>query len=249
VTHPSFARAAHPNAIRLEAFACGEGAPGVAAHVDECEACRAYVDRARRAAHGPEDAALDVARLIRTARARERSRRMGRVVALGVPLATAAAVGLWVHHARVAPPAPVLEAPVHESVTAPIVSAPPVPEPDTTFKGGLQLAVIRERGGAQARFTETVRVRPGDRLRIEVAVDRPQSILGAVVGDDGTYVEVMADAVRPAGTHFSERSARVDASPLHGTILAGAPEAVRRARATGAYAGVASIRVEWEASP
>ena len=40
-----------------------------------------------------------------------------------------------------------------------------------------------------------------------------------MLGDDGSYLELMSDAARDAGTHFSERSADVDARPLSGTIL------------------------------
>ena len=109
--------------------------------------------------------------------------------------------------------------------------------------------MIRERDGAQTRFTQTVRVRPGDRLRIEVAVDRPQMLAGAVLGDDGTYVEMMLDGVRGPGTHFSERAARVDARPLQGTVVVGRPDAIRRARETGKVAGLTTLRVEWEATP
>jgi hypothetical protein len=113
----------------------------------------------------------------------------------------------------------------------------------------MQLAVVRERGGGQARFSSAVRVRPGDRLRVEVALDREQAILGAVLGDDGTYLELMPLAVRGPGTHFSERSAKVDASPTFGTIVIGPPEAIAQARESRRFVGVASLRVEWEGTP
>ena len=131
---------------------------------------------------------------------------------------------------------------------APFPSAPasPTSEPETQFKGGPQVAVVRERGGQQARFSGAVRVRPGDRIRVEVALDREQAILGAVLGEDGTYLELMPDAVRGPGTHFSEKSAKFDAAPTRGTILIGTPEAVARARATHQLDGIATIRVEWE---
>jgi hypothetical protein len=120
-------------------------------------------------------------------------------------------------------------------------------EPDTQFKGGPQVAVVRERGGAQARFSRAVQVRPGDRIRVEVALDREQAILGAVLGDDGSYLELMPEAVRGPGTHFSEKSAKFDAAPTRGTILIGTREAVARARATRQLDGVTTVRVEWEA--
>lgn len=122
-------------------------------------------------------------------------------------------------------------------------------EPDTQFKGGMQVAVVRERDGRQARFSSMVPVRPGDRLRVEVALDHEQTIVGAVLADDGSYLELMPQAVRGPGTHFSERSAKIDAAPSRGTILIGTPEAVaraRRARGTKDLGGVATLRVEWE---
>jgi hypothetical protein len=122
-----------------------------------------------------------------------------------------------------------------------------VAEPDTQFKGGMQVAVVRERGGAQTRFSSTVRVRPGDRLRVEVALDHEQAILGAVLADDGSYLELMPEAVRGPGTHFSERSAKIDATPTRGTIIIGSPEAVARARQTKSFDGVTTLRVDPEA--
>jgi hypothetical protein len=122
-------------------------------------------------------------------------------------------------------------------------------EPETQFKGGPQVAVVRERGGQQARFSGSsgpLRVRPGDRIRLEVALDREQAILGAVLGDDGSYLELMPDAVRGPGTHFSEKSAKFDAAETRGTVLIGTREAVARARTTHQLDGVTSVRIEWE---
>jgi hypothetical protein len=113
-----------------------------------------------------------------------------------------------------------------------IATASGTAEPDTQFKGGMQVAVVRERGGSQARFSSTVRVKPGDRLRVEVALDHEQAILGAVLADDGSYLELMPQAVRGPGTHFSERI--------------GKPEAVARARETKSFEGVTTLRVELE---
>jgi hypothetical protein len=131
-------------------------------------------------------------------------------------------------------------------VSAEVPPPPPSP-PETTFKGGIQVAVVRERAGQQSRFTGRVPVRPGDRIRVEVALDREQAILGAVLGDDASWLELLEDGVRQPGTHFSERSARVDATPLTGTIVVGAPEAVRRARETRRFEGVSVVRIDWEA--
>jgi hypothetical protein len=133
-------------------------------------------------------------------------------------------------------------APLEPSVTSLVGAA----EPDTQFKGGPQVAIVRERDGEQARFSRAVRVRPGDRIRVEVALDREQAILGAVLGEDGTYLELMPDAVRGPGTHFSEKSAKFDSTEMRGTILVGTAVAVARARATKSFEGVTAVRVEWE---
>ena len=252
----------HPNAIDLQAFACGDDAPHVASHVGECDACNAYVARAAGLAKevpstwAAKIAMLDAAATAHTAHTDERkpatvtaigSRRTKIALAIA-PFAAAAAILLWMGTRE-----PVATLPFANG-TSPRATAPPTalaindtPDPDTTFKGGIQVAVVRERKGVQDRFTNAVRVRPGDRLRIEVALDRSQTILGAVMGEDGSYVELMPAGVRDAGTHFSEKATRVDEHPLRGTILVGTPEADRLARATHALAGLRTLPIEWEA--
>ena len=170
------------------------------------------------------------------------------------PLAAAAAILLLARskpEGKPIPPAVVSTASNGMAVPDRILMAPltSAAEPETTFKGGLQVAVVRDRGGDQTRFSSAVRVRPGDRLRVEVALDREQAILGAVLSDDGTYLELMPMAVRGPGTHFSEKSAKIDRSPTYGTIVIGTPEAVARARTTKQLDGVATLRVEWEGTP
>jgi hypothetical protein len=167
------------------------------------------------------------------------------------PLAAAAAIVLLARSGGVKPvpeQAPASAGAATASGPDRILMAP-LHEPETTFKGGRQVAVVRERRGEQARFASSVSVRPGDRLRVEVALDREQAILGAVLSDDGSYLELMPLAVRGPGTHFSEKSAKIDATPTYGTIVIGSPEAVARARATHQLDGVSSLRVEWEGRP
>lgn len=234
----------HPNALQLEAFACGERAPGVEQHARECNLCRAFLERVQRLSAAPP---MALPQLLESAASKATApSRWTRPLAVSavVPLAAAAAL-LLVHpwgkpnegtdSSRLLPPA-----------SSPL---PTTPDPDTTFKGAIQVSVIRERGGSQERFAGDVRVRPGDRLRVEVALDRPQAVEGVIVGDDGSSLELMPAEVRSAGTHFSEKSARVDAQPLHGTLLVGPPEAVGRARGGEASADVAKLRVEWEPLP
>lgn len=164
---------------------------------------------------------------------------------LAVPLAAAAALLLLVESPSsphvLSPGAPALDVPTTAA------RAPSGVAPSTTFKGSAQVAVVRDRGGEQDRLFDDVRVKPGDRLRVEIGLDRDQTLTAAVLGDDGSWLELMSDAELGPGTHFSERAARIDASPLDGTLLVGAPDAVARARATGALDGVTSIRIRWEA--
>lgn len=245
----------HPSSLDLEAFACGERSTRahVEAHVAECDACRTFLEKLGAfIADTSSDAASEthVARAVaqvreaRDASAMHKPRQWWLLsTSIAAPLAAAAALLLL---ARTPHDAVVVSVP-DPSPTIP--SPTPTADPDTTFKGGLQLAVIRERSGEQARFAAPMRVRPGDRLRVEVALDREQTILGGVLSDDGTYLELMPLAVRGPGTHFSEKSARIDGSPIHGTLLVGTPQAVNLARATHRFDDVASLRVEWESSP
>jgi hypothetical protein len=163
---------------------------------------------------------------------------------VAVPLAAAAVLLLLVRTGST----PDTHAPLPSlATTGTVATTTADPAPETTFKGGIQVAVIRERAGHQARFTGSVEVKPGDRLRVEVALDREQAILAAVMGDDTSWIELMPERVLRPGTHFSDRSAHVDSSPMHGTILVGAPEAVAGARASRRFDDVAAIRVAWEA--
>jgi hypothetical protein len=269
----------HPSSLELEAFACGDDTPkavtDVARHLDECGACRSFVERLRAlVTAGPsKDAARELvarlsaepaaarsvdqerrddrpvapraAPLLAVVKGRARWRTMVATTSVLVPLAAAAVLLLLVRGPApkgTAPPS--VEPPVTTSPTT-IATGPSV-EPETTFKGTLQVAVIRDRNGEQARFTGPLRVRAGDRLRLEVALEREQAILGAVMGDDGSYLEIMPAGVRGAGTHFSERSARVDASPTPGVILIGSPEAVAHARETRRFDDVILVRVDPE---
>jgi hypothetical protein len=256
----------HPSSIDLEAFACGEPHDAVADHLATCEACGVYVARLRDVvAAGPsEDVARDRVAAVESAtpvadpdRARDddgkaaprpgaRVRAILRASTIAAPMALAAMIFLLVRSG--APPA---DPPVAAPVPSPAAAPPAALEPpsEVAFKGGVQIAVIRERDGQQARFTSVVPVRPGDRLRLEVALDREQAILGGVLGEDGAYLELMPDSVRGAGTHLSERSARVDSTPTRGAVVVGVPEAVNEARTTRRLDGVRTLTIAWESAP
>lgn len=243
----------HPNSLDLEAFAVGEPSAVVGAHVSECAACNAFVERAKGAlSAGPsKKKALDVVALAATTRASAKPtpKRSPWFVAstLVAPLAAAAALLFLLRTPSTRTIVPSSTAPTTTGPSAVIAPTETASDPETTFKGGVQIAVIRERDGKQARFTSSVTVKPGDRLRVEVALDREQTILAAVMGEDASWLELMSSGPRRPGTHFSDRSARVDASPLRGTVIVGSPEAVSRARDTRRFEGVATVRIEWEA--
>ncbi len=202
----------HPSSLDLEAFACGEENASVAAHLDACGACRAFVE---------ELGGLPAPVLAPPAKRRS----PWNVGAIALPLAAAAALVF------------LLRSPKKDGeVAPPIATAASTEEPATSFKGLRQVAVIRERDGEQRRFTGKVPVREGDRLRVEVAIDREQAILAAVVSDDGSTLELMPSAVRAPGTHYSEKSARVSGPPMGGKIVVG-----------GTLEDADSvIRIEWE---
>jgi hypothetical protein len=287
----------HPSSLDLETYACGdEPSAHVLAHIDDCEACGAFVKELRGlvaagpsakeaeavvaalvAAEGADDspnvelasilspapqgsapstlpatAASEPARAPHPARPDGRRRLWLVATSVVAPLAAAAAILLLVRSNPVPapaeplnPPAPPATAKTSGPYRIQMGTAPGV-EPDTTFKGGLQIAVIRERGSQQTRFSSTVKVKPGDRLRVEVALDREQAILGAVLADDGSYLELMPEGIRGAGTYFSERSAKIDGTPTRGTIIIGSPEEVARARATKQLDRVTTLHVELE---
>lgn len=239
----------HPSSLDLEAFACGEPIARVRDHVGACAECRAFVDRLGAGRVDDVEAMVSAAEeraarvvSIRSAGSARAPLRRARPLLYALPLVAAAAgFAVW---ARLPPPA----APSNSAAPAILAAADPTGEPETTFKGGVQLAVVRERAGAQARFTSAVSVAPGDRLRIEVALDRNATILAGVLAEDGTFLMTMATGDRGAGTHFAEQAARFDADPTRGWLLAGPPDAIARARAAKRpVGGVIAMRLEWEA--
>ena len=227
----------HPNSLDLEAFACGDEIAAVGGHVDVCDACRSFVERLR---------ALPIPKIDLPSATVTPIWQRKNVAMFALPLAAAAAVFLFLVFRDPKP------AEIASSVPAPsapsIAPAVATEEPSTAFKGVRQIAVIRERGGEQKRFTGRVPVKEGDRLRVEVAIDRGQTIVAGVLSEDGSYLELMPAVERPPGTHYSEKSARVSAPPSNGTILVGTEEQVTRAKQHLPTSDVDEVRVEWEGS-
>jgi hypothetical protein len=123
------------------------------------------------------------------------------------------------------------------------------PAAESRFKGGLVVAVVRERGGQQERLTGPFQVRPEDRVRVEVSTDHEGPVAAGLLTDEGEWITLLAPAALEAGTHYSELAARFDESPTHATLIVGDAVAVQRARATRDLAGVVAWRVTSEAGP
>jgi hypothetical protein len=230
----------HPPAHELDALAAGDKNPEVEAHVAACEPCSSYVGalgdqvRAFRASADPKLFAARVkARAARSGGASNAGR--ARVFYMMSPLlAAAAALILWLRAPpRVAPTMP---------GTASTSESP-------RFKGERVVAVVRERGGRQERILGPFTVAPGDRIRVEVAVDREGPVTAGLLAADGTWTLLLAPVVLEAGTHFSELAARFDESRTDAVLLVGAPTAVESARRTRSFEDVVAWRVSSESPP
>lgn len=228
----------HPPCYLLDAVAAGDDDVMVAEHLTTCDACRTYVSELRGAATEFRSAADPEAFL-----AKIDSRAAG---APSRPVLRALAGGrlAWVSGAVLAVAAVVLF--FRGSRTAPLTRAPSIEVEATRFKGDFQLAAIRERAGDQARLTNEVAVRSGDRIRVEVGVDGARPLEVGFLGKDGTWVLLLAPTILEAGTAFSEHSARFDDKPTEGWIIAGHPDAIDRARSTRDFGGVRVMSVRAE---
>jgi hypothetical protein len=120
---------------------------------------------------------------------------------------------------------------------------------ESRFKGGLVVAVVRDRGGRQERLAGPFPVRAGDRVRVEVSTDRDRPLAAGLLTDEGEWVTLLAPVALEAGTHYSELAARFDESPTRATLLVGDPEDVERARASRDFVRVVAWRVTSEAAP
>ena len=227
----------HPSLDRLEAFAAGDACAGVRGHLASCASCTQYVAalenakrvfRERPGANGPLQRALAAAPQGALARTHARG------LAAGSALLAAAALALFV---GVRPPPPRAELPPAEPARESAASG------EMRFKGELSVAVIRERGGSQDRLVGPFAVRPSDAVRVEVSVDREGALTAGLLTDAGEWIVLLAPALLPVGTHYSEQQARFDTSPTRATLLVGAPAEVERARRTRDFAGLIAWRV------
>jgi hypothetical protein len=233
----------HPNAMRLDALAVGERDDEAKAHVAACAACASYVEAIAQGAATfarDEGAAADkFVQAVRTraiAPVRVRRRTGSWMAGATTVLALAACLLLLVRGANHPP----------DGVTVPTATpsaAEPVKGP-IRLKGGMTVNAIVERGGVQLRKTGPLDLAPGDRLRIEIALDENADIAAGVLADDGEWAELQAPAFLTAGMHYSERSVFFRSDVPTGWLLVGAPDAIATARRTRDFAGLVAVRVQ-----
>jgi hypothetical protein len=111
------------------------------------------------------------------------------------------------------------------------------------FKGGAQVAVIVEHRGVQSRELGSLLIAPGDRIRVEIALDHEESVTAGVLTEAGEWAELQPRELFEAGTRFSENSIAFDRNVKEGWVVVGPPEAVERARQTRDFRLVYAIRI------
>jgi hypothetical protein len=235
---------AHPSADRLDAVAAGDEDATLAAHLAECASCKDYVETLRAAARGFAREAPDAAEFARCVAERAgphgaaRSsgvKRLRQVFFAATPVLAVAAAVILALRGRPSDPVPRGGGP-----------DPAQSSSGVRFKGAMPIAVVRQRGTAQERFTGKVSVRPGDALRMELSLEAERSISAGLLGEDGSFVELIAPRALPAGAHFSELAARFDDHPTRGWLIAGDPSMVDHARKTRRFDQLSVIHVEVE---
>jgi hypothetical protein len=231
----------HPPAHTLDAIAAGDPAGGAAAHLAACAPCSLYVAKLKSEAEafraGADPAAFAAKVQARASKAQAPERRAKVVWILGPVLAAAAVLLLWV---RV--PTGRLPQTFEPGSGASSTSSPRTGDV-AHFKGGLSVAAIRERDGVQDRLTGPFDAAPGDRLRVEVAVDHQGPITAGLLASDGGWTLLLAPTLLEVGTHYSDLAARFDDSPTDAILLVGSPADVERARTTRDFANVVAWQV------
>ncbi len=243
---------------RLEALAAGDADAAALAHLEGCAACaavvlelRAELETFRLEADAP---AFVDAVVARAAKSPDAPKRAPEVAALALPPRNVTALRFVT---LVAPLFAIAAAVVlYLRTPATLVTQPgPGKEPGTSdvrFKGGLQLAVVREREGAQSRFSGEVWVRPGDRIRAEIAMDGQAPLTAVLVKDaveagnaDEAWV-LLTPTLLDAGVHFSPESIRFDQERFDGWLVVGEPDKVATARKSRRWDEVRVMRIRFE---
>ena len=242
----AFANAAPPTFLaNLEALAAAPvedspeepGPEEPAARVEKASAGTdaIRVEEIRVEPNGPaNDVDAEAPRVSRIADARTKRARVFNLVYAAIPLALVAAALF-----------------VLRPTGTPGADGFPTAPTDATLrlKGPPVLAVVRDRHGAQERFTSAIAVAPDDRLRLELTVDREGMYEAGLLGEDGSWLMLLSPSMLTPGAHFSEKAAHLDDKPTQGWLVAGPPEDVARARATRDFTGLAILAVKVAPSP
>ncbi|WP_394838565.1 hypothetical protein LVJ94_16840 [Pendulispora rubella] len=224
----------HPSAVQLEAYAVGHETSATRAHVEGCASCARYVDEIRHNAQAFAQDDVAAARFVGAVRAKqeaardERSRRWrAGAWKMGAAVAFAAGTFLFLQFGPLSTPGHVVPS-----------------EGPVRFKGGTQVTVIVEHAGLQSRQPGPLELEPGDRIRLEIALDHDERVAAGVLSNAGEWADLQAPTVLKAGTHYSEQSIQFDQEVPTGVILVGPAEAIEQARKNRDFPdSVVSIRL------
>jgi hypothetical protein len=224
----------HPDGSRLDALAVGAGDEEARTHIAACAACASYVDSVAKGAEAfARNEAAGAEAFVQAVRRRERAIRPRLAWSGGIASALALAAGVILFaHSRGARTD-------SEAVGRDDLSW----QGPVRFKGGMQTATIVEHAGVQSRETGALTLEPGDRIRLEIALDHDVRIAAGVLADDGEWAWLQAPALFTGGTHYSELSITFDHDVASGWILVGTEDAVERARKSRDFHEVTTIRV------
>jgi len=94
--------------------------------------------------------------------------------------------------------------------------------------GGAAITVVlwHARDGHQSRHAAEVDARPGDRLRVEVAVPQATELEAVILDDKGARTSLGPRRVFAAGTHLLEPTFTFDSRPFAARLLVGPPDGV-----------------------
>jgi hypothetical protein len=229
----------HPPSSCLDAFAVGHRDDATQAHVETCASCAEYVDGI---SHGAAAFAVDevkIAKLVRDVRVREAgARNVRRTVwyksrpGLGAALVLAAGLLVLIHQGR------------RDTRDEPTQAAIVEGSGGARFKGGrigAQVAVIVDHAGSQSRQTGLVELVPGDRIRLEIALDHDGLVAAGVLTDSGDWAPLHGSALMTAGTHYSEQSIEFEHDVPRGVIIVGPADGVDAARTHRNFDNVVAI--------
>jgi hypothetical protein len=224
----------HPAGPRLDAIAIGAGDDETRAHVASCAVCQSYVAGVAKGAEAfARNEGLRADAFVQAVRRREAAQRNPRYAwagGLATALALAAGAVLVVRSQ---------EAPLHIDHTQTVEPG----EGPVRFKGGLQTATIVEHAGTQSRQTGDLTLDPGDRIRLEIALDHDVRLAAGVLTEDGEWAELQPPALLGSGTHYSEQSVTFEREVPNGWVLVGREDAVARAKKSRDFHEVTAIRL------